>query len=116
MTMVADSELQDGDTVYSLIDNYGDLISFEANRVLDTLLVNSQNDDDLFEGEGAVFHDGIIEGVVADGSEMVCSIDSVQSVEIDRVDTLKLLLTLTVIAGFASMIPYIVWQPNNILP
>lgn len=81
------------------------MISFAGYRVSDSILSDSTIVDFVFEGNGAVFHDGIIDGVVADGSEMTCDVDSVLAVEMYCIDSGQLFLTLFIVAGIFAILP-----------
>ena len=118
LLLVSDIELKEGDTIYSLICNNGDLISFAGYRVCDSLLNDSMIVEVVFEGKGAVFQDGIIDGVLADGSEMIFSIDSVQTVEMDCFDGSKSLkLLFFAVAGVIVILPIIISPSSgDVLP
>ena len=118
LLLVSDIELKEGDTIYSLICNSGDCYSFSGYRVCDSLLSDSLVVELIFEGKGAVFQDGIIDGVVADGSEMVFSIDSIQTVEMNYFDGSKTLkLSLFAVAGVFVILPmFISPSRGDVLP
>ena len=81
-----EAKLKTGETVYSVIETDGDTVSFAGYRVLDTLLNVPDENPIVFDGEGAVFNDSLIRGVLSDGSERIINIDSVVVVEVDRFD------------------------------
>ena len=111
--LVSDIELKEGDTIYSLICNSGDCYSFLGYRVCDSLLSDSLVVELIFEGKGAVFQDGIIDGVVADGSEMVFSIDSIQTVEMNYFDGSKTLKVLLFAIAGIMVILTVLPSPSN---
>jgi hypothetical protein len=86
MLTLEEAELETGETVYSVIEMDGDTVSFAGYCVIDTVHNGRDEGSIVFDGEGAVFRDSLIQGVTSDGTERIINIDSVAVVELERFD------------------------------
>jgi len=101
MVLISDNELKDGETVFSVICLDGDSISFSGYRFGTSYSRLQGKYVTMLEGEGAVFTQESIVGVLADGSERAISVDSVHAVEVNRFNTGKTLLYIGPIAAIS---------------
>jgi len=113
MLQAPDINLKEGETVFSVICLDGNSISFSGYRV--STSYNRIQDEyiNTIEGEGAIFSQNSIAGVLADSSEVVISLDSVSVVEVDRYNTLKMILIPVGVIVSGLIIYGVIWRSSG---
>lgn len=84
---VAEVGLMEGETIYSVACSDGDTIRFAGHRA--TGIAFRRTDNEMyytFTGKGAIYSLGMIDGALADGTEITIPIDTVCMAEVDRYD------------------------------
>lgn len=102
-------ELSEGNTVYRVITEEADTITFAGSSV-ESIERNFLTGEEFFQfnGEGAVFNEGIVRGVSVDGSEEAISILDTSLLEVDMHDTCKTVLYTSGILAVSSLISYLI--------
>lgn len=114
-------QMESGTTVYRLITNEADTISFAGRSVksIDNNFVTG-NEICLFDGNGASYNEGVISGVRFDGSEVVISIFDVSGFEVDKFNTGKTILFSAGVLTASSFLLYtiikIITEDDDIMP
>ena len=104
-------ELNEGDTVYRLITEEADTITFAGSSVKNIDRHFLTGEEILhFNGEGAIFTEGTISGVSFDGSETEISILDVILYEIDTHNSSKTVLFTTGILTVSGFILYTIYK------
>ncbi len=103
-----------GTTVYGLVTNEADTIAF-AGRSVNNIDKHFVTGEPIyhFDGNGAVYNEGIISGVCFDGSETAINIQDVSCFEIDRHSTGRTILLTT---GFLTASGFLLYLFFKLLP
>lgn len=104
-------ELDEGDTIYGLITEEADTITF-AGISVNEVGRNFQTGEEFFRfnGEGAIFTEGEIIGVSFDGSEAAIDILDVALYEVDIHNTSKTVLFTSGILTASGFILYAIYK------
>jgi hypothetical protein len=103
MLGVEEAELENGDAVHRAVTLDSDTVVFEGRELRPDSNTFTGQRYLIIEGNGAEYRDGLVTGLLVDGSELTLDVEDLQAVEVERFDLVKTSLyvggTLVVVSG-----------------